>query len=350
MMWPCPGPQGPRRPPSRLDREGRAKAAPTAKTPTAKVSKPTRTAKGAASRGPRGVACQRRGAGGPRRARQGGLVAGRWRRSQAHQPRQDAVRGRSDADHQARAHPLLRADRTDDAAPPRRPAAQPAAVPQRRRRARVLAEGHPRHRAGVADPLARDRRRRPRGPSGQRPPARRSRRDAGLARQPGELRDPRLDRAAARAVAADVRLHRHRSRRGHDLGRDPGPGQAVPDRARASRRARLPEDDRQARHPDLDPGRAALPLRRDERLGRARLPGRRVDRPGAHLLGVGEGRAQGPGAARLHAEREHQDARRAVRRPTRTGCARCRRRSPGTSWTTRTCAPTAGRSARSSSA
>ncbi len=172
----------------------------------------------------------------------------------------------------------------------------------------------------MADPLARDRRRRPRGPSGQRPPARRSRGDAGLARQPGELRDPRLDRAPARAVAADVRLHRHRSRRGHDLGRDPRPGPAVPDRAGASRRARLPEDDRQARHPDLDPGRAALPVRRDERLGRARLAGRRVDRPGAHLLGVGQGRAQGPGPARLHPEREHQDARRALRRPTRPGC------------------------------
>ena len=42
-------------------------------------------------------------------------LAGRRRRAQADQPRQAAVRGRS-ADHQARAHPLLRADRTDDAA------------------------------------------------------------------------------------------------------------------------------------------------------------------------------------------------------------------------------------------
>ena len=46
--------------------------------------------------------------------------------------------------------------------PPRGPAAQPPALPERRRRARLLAEGHPRDRAEVADPLARDRRRRPR--------------------------------------------------------------------------------------------------------------------------------------------------------------------------------------------
>ena len=50
------------------------------------------------------------------------------------------------ADHQARAHPLLRAHRPDDAAAPPRPAAQPAALPERRRRARVLAEEHARDR------------------------------------------------------------------------------------------------------------------------------------------------------------------------------------------------------------
>ena len=48
----------------------------------------------------------------------------------------------------------------------------------------------------MADPLARDRRRRPDGPRRQRPPHRRPRRDAVLARQPGQLRDPRLDRHA----------------------------------------------------------------------------------------------------------------------------------------------------------
>ena len=50
----------------------------------------------------------------------------------------------------------------------------------------------------VADPLARDRRRRSRGPDRERPPHRRPGRDPRLARQPDELRDPRLDRAPAR--------------------------------------------------------------------------------------------------------------------------------------------------------
>ena len=102
------------------------------------------------------------------------------------------------AGHQARAHPLLRPDRADDAAAPRGSPAQPPALPERRRRARLLAEGHPGDRADLADPLARDRGRRPRGPRRQRPPHRRPRRDPVLARQPGQLRDPRLDRAPAR--------------------------------------------------------------------------------------------------------------------------------------------------------
>ena len=102
--------------------------------------------------------------------------------------------------------------------------------------------------------------------------------------------------------------------RGDDLGGDAGPRPALPDRARAPRRPRLSQDDRQARHPDLDPGRAALRLLRDERLGREDLARRRFDRAGPRVVGVGEGRAQGSGAARLHPEREHQDPRRAVRR------------------------------------
>ena len=169
----------------------------------------------------------------------------------------------------------------------------------------------------MADPLARDRRRRPRRPRCQRPPPGRQRRSPGLARQPGELRDPCLDREAARAVEADVRVHRHRPGREDDLGGDPRPGPAVPDRPRPPRGPRLPEDDRQARHPGLDPDRPReVRVQRHERLGRARVEGRRVDRPGAHLMGVGQGGAQGPRAPRLHPERQHQDARRAVQRPS----------------------------------
>ena len=171
-----------------------------------------------------------------------------------------------------------------------------------------------------------------------------------LARQPDQLRDPRLDRAPARPVAADLRLHRHRPGRRDDLGGDARPRPALPDRAGPRRRSRLPEDDRQARHPDLDPGRAEVRVLRHQRVGREDLARRRFDRARSHLVGVGEGRPQGPRPARLHPEREHQDARRSIRCKAGARGARCRRRSPGTSSTTRTCGPTAGRSGPSSSA
>ena len=68
-----------------------------------------------------------RGAGRARCPRQGRRLAGRRARAEADQPRQAAVRGpgtaTTPADHQARAHPLLRDDRPDDAAAPPRPAA-----------------------------------------------------------------------------------------------------------------------------------------------------------------------------------------------------------------------------------
>ena len=204
------------------------------------------------------------------------------------------------------------------------PAAQPAALPERRRLARLLAEGHPRDRAEVADPLARDRRRRPHRPRRQRPSPRRSSGRAGLARQPGELRDPRLDRPPPEPLATRLRVHRHRPRGEDDLGRDPRPGAALPDRARPPRRPRLSQDDRQARHPGLDPDRAEVRLRRDERVGRAGQSRGRLDRPGPRLLGVGEGGPQGQGPARLHPEREHQDAGRAVFRAAGRRRARVR--------------------------
>ena len=123
-------------------------------------------------------------------------------------------------------------------APPR-PAAEPASVPERCRRAWLLAEGHPLDGSRLAHTLARDRIPGARGPSRERPSPRRSPGHARLARQPGQLRDPRLDREAARTVAADVRLHRYRSRREDDLGRDPGPRPALSDGAPAPRRPRL---------------------------------------------------------------------------------------------------------------
>ena len=76
-----------------------------------------------------------------------GAVARRGPRAEADEPRQAAVRAargqRRGADHEARADRVLRPDRAGDADAPRRAAAQPPAVPERRRLARVLAEGHP---------------------------------------------------------------------------------------------------------------------------------------------------------------------------------------------------------------
>jgi hypothetical protein len=169
----------------------------------------------------------------------------------------------------------------------------------------------------MAHAVARDRSRWSPGSGRQRPPDRGSRRNARLARQPGELRDPRLDGAPSRTVAAHLRLHRHRPGGNHDLGGDPGARAALPDRARAPRGARLPEDDRQARHPGLDPDPSEVQLRGDERLGRARLARGRLDGPGPRLLGMGKGRAQGPRPARLHAERLDQDLGRSIFRPPR---------------------------------
>ncbi len=236
---------------------------------------------GRAGRDPRRLARHRRRAQGARRARQGGRLARRGRRAEADQPRQAAVRPqtlgarrqgrRRGPHHQARAHPLLRPDRADDAPPRPGPAAQPPAVPQRRRRPGVLAEGHPGDRAEMAHPLARDRRRRPHRPWRQRPPHRGPRRRAVLARQPGQLRDPCLDRPPPGRLATHVRADRHRPRGEDHLGRDPRARPAVPDRAGPSRRPRLSQGDRQARRPGLDPHRPEVRVQRDQRVGRARL-------------------------------------------------------------------------------
>ena len=82
-----------------------------------------------------------------------------------------------------------------------------------------------------------------------------------------------------------------------------------------------------------------LRLLRHQRVGREGQPRRRLDGPGPDLLGVGEAGAQGPRPARLHPERAHQDAGRAVQRPSgrrragldadHVGRARRPRPSPG---------------------
>ncbi len=94
------------------------------------------------------------------------------------------------------------------------------------------------------------------------------------------------------------------------------PGAAVSDRPRPPRGPRLSQDDRQARHPGLDPDRTEVRVLRYERLGGEGLARGRRDRAGARVVGVGEGGPQGSRPARLHPEREHQDPRRALRRAT----------------------------------
>ena len=104
---------------------------------------------------------------------------------------------------------VLRPDRPGDAAAPRRAAAQPSAVPERRGRPGVLAEGHPLERARLAPALAGGRGRRTRG---EHPSRRRQRRGrcAGSATRPRSRSMP--GPAGSSARTADVRPRRHRSR------------------------------------------------------------------------------------------------------------------------------------------
>ena len=104
-----------------------------------------------------------------------------------------------------------------------------------------------------------------------------------------------------------------------DLGRDPRPRAAVPDRARPPLRARPTEGDGQARHPGLDPDRPGYTFADTsdwvERLSRA------VGADGARsrLWEWAKASAGRQGASRLHPERVDQDARRAVRGSRRPG-------------------------------
>ena len=100
-------------------------------------------------------------------------------------------------------------------------------------------------------------------------------------------------------------------------------------------------------HPDLGPDRARVRRSTTRGVGRAALAHRRGEscrRP--RELDVGEAGPRRPRPARLHAERDQQDARRALQRARPRRARRCRCRSRGTSSTIPTSRPTAGRSAR----
>ena len=229
-----------------------------------------------------------------------------------------------------------------DAAAPRRSAAQPPALPERRRRAGLLAEGHPVER-------------RPSGSrSGTRP--------ASASARTGP-RTTTWSRTARRRCAGWATRRRSRSTPGPRRTEEPwtptfalidiDPGtkttwdetlvlaQAVPDRPRAPRRPRLP----QAR-PAAAASRRGSPSSAAATSTPTRAPGSRSCRgrsaatvPEPRVLGVGEGRSRRQGAPRLHPERGDQDARRAVRGPARGRAPRCPRRSAGRSSTTRRSRP-----------
>ena len=221
------------------------------------------------------------------------------------------------AGHEARPVQVPPRHRADAGAVPARPRIDRAALPERRRGEGLLAEGPAEARARLGQsmdvPPSRG------GTEGL--PGRRRARHAPVAGAGGGDRAPSVDVAARDAGPALVRAHRHRPRPGHHLGRGRHAGSAVSDRPGAPRRSRPSQGHRQAWHPGLDRHPPRSLLRRDERLGRRALARRRLDRSGSRQLGVGEARAEGQGAARLHAERDQQDARRALQPAAGPRCA-----------------------------
>jgi len=238
-------------------------------------------------------------------------VGAPWPRLAADQPRQGAVpRRRAERGwsplrgHETRPHPLRRHRRTGHPPVPGPPAGEPPPIPGWRVPQGLLAENGAAARAGLVAALAQ------RG--------RRSRRDGvvlagggtgrpGLAGQRRGRRAPSVDlddRGPRRALLGDVRP---RPRRRHLVRRSARARPAAPQRARAPRRPGLPEGERAARHPDPRADRAGLLVRGHPPLGEAGVAGRRCNGAGARELGVAQGRAQGLGPARLHAERHQPD-------------------------------------------
>ena len=109
----------------------------------------------------------------------------------------------------------------------------------------------------LAHDLARDGLPRARGPRPERPPRRGPGRHPVLARQPGRVRDPRLDvHASSDPWTPTFALIDIDPGPSDHVGRDAAPRAPLPDGARAPRRPRVPQGHRQPRHPGVDPGRA----------------------------------------------------------------------------------------------
>ena len=277
------GVPGPAAPPSRR---------PSARPMTRRGSSPT----------PSSTRSRRLKAEGTWQRRRPGAASSRTSTRCCSRPRDGVGRG---ARHQARPHRLLRADRAGDAAAPRRPSAQPAAVPQRRGRARASGR--------------RTSRRPPRAgsPSGTRPASASARTATPTTTSSPTGRPPSAGSATRRAFE----IHAWTSTlhdpwpptfalididpgADDDLGRDPrrSPASSGP-RSSTSACAATPRSPA-ARHPGLDPRRARRYAFDEtsawvERLSRA--IGATV--PDLVSLGVGEGRPRRPRPPRLHPER-----------------------------------------------
>ena len=173
-----------------------------------------------------------------------------------------------------------------------------------------------------------------------------------LARQPGELRDPRLDRPPARAVAPDVRATSTST---------PATKTTWEETLVLARLYRTALAHLGVRGYPKTTGKRGIQVwipiephytfERHQRLGRAGQPRRRRRPCPTSCRGSGP-RRRAKGKARLdytqNASIKTLVAPYAVRPADRA--RRSPRRSPGTSWTTPTCGPIAGRSGRSSSA
>ena len=229
-------------------------------------------------------------------------------------------------------------DRPGDAAVPRRPAGQPAPLPGRHRQAGLLAQG-------------RARRTRPTG-------SRRWRNDDA---DPGETEvyscSTRPPRWRGRPTSAPSSCTRGRRRSTHPhqptwamIDIDPGDDEQLRRRRSCSpgctaprstpRRRGVPEGHRQARHPDLGPGRRRLHVRRHPGVGRAAVADRSATPCPRWSAGSGRSRqaqGAGPGSTTPRTRSTRPSSRRSAR-------ARARRAGvgadhAGTSSTIPTCGP-----------
>ncbi len=228
---------------------------------------------------------------------------------------------------------------------PRRPAGQPPPLPRRRRQARLLAQGRARRTRPTGSPAGTTTtpaRARPSSTSSLDSPA-----ALAWVANYGAVELHPWTSTVARPAPADVGDDRHRPRHASTF-------DDVLVLARLYRTAlehlgvqAAPKVTGKRGIQIWVPVAERLHVRRHPGLGRGDLAGDRRHRARAGELGVGgrQARRAGPGSTTPRTRSTRRWSRRSA--PGRRRARRCRCRSPGTSSTTRTCAPTAGRSAPS---